>query len=141
MRLLSWSEFAKCEAGTVFQIMRHGHGLGELLILGDIVFIDGEPRDFIYASLTPELQDRDSFGASADSILPADSDAPMFVVMPSLYGRDGLFEYDNRSWLVWDEEDRQRLAGWLTDVDKARKDQNDDPAVLLPVTLKQGYLP
>lgn len=140
MHLLNWIEFAKCEVGTIFQIIGHGSGTGDLQILGGIIVFDGEPRDFVSAPLLPEVMYRDNFGGSSPEALVKHPDAPAFVVVPSGHGRDGLFDHERRSWLVWDEEDRRRLAGWLLNPAEAADQQNDDPSVLLPLTVEQAFL-
>jgi hypothetical protein len=52
--------------------------------------------------------------------------------MPSGFGRDygpGASEH----WLVWEQADRERLAGWLLDPVKACSRMNDEPAMILNI--------
>lgn len=141
MRLLDWAEFAKCPVGTVFQVLDHGSGLGELMILGGVYDDDGRPNDYVAAALLPDVRMPDTLGPGEAALVSAHPGATAFVMVPSLHGRDGLFEFKNRSWLVWDDEDRRRLAGWLLDPSAAVERQNDDPVVVVPLTEAQTFLP
>ena len=55
-----------------------------------------------------------------------------YIVTPSDYGRWALYEYD-RLYLIWEEEDRKRLAGWLLDPEKAADQMEDDSYTIIEV--------
>jgi hypothetical protein len=105
MRLVKWDEFKTLPNGTIFQDYSVHH-LGTLNVLGGVL----HDIDFVSAELLP-------------SCGMGDSD-PCVIKHPSGFGRDGYFDLEKRTWLIWEDADRKRLADWL--LGDATKGQNDD---------------
>jgi hypothetical protein len=119
MKIVKWDEFKTLPTGTVFQEYSL-HDLGSLSVLGSVI----EDIDFVSADLLPAcFTDGNYSGKITD---------PFVISHPSGFGRDGFFDLEKRTWLVWDEDDRKRLAAWL--LGDAAKDQNDDD-MIYPVPL------
>jgi hypothetical protein len=125
MRVVSWAEFKTLPVGTIFQELGGGNIHDGLQILGGFLPEHGEPNDFVVAELMPQLRSSDTFGAfwkpGPDHVA-----GDFYVTTPDGYGRDGLYQHEQRRWLIWDVEDRARLAGWLLDPASAASIQNDD---------------
>lgn len=126
MRLVEWTEFHTLPSGTIFQEWEP-HWLGPLEILAEFW-----GRDFVAAELTPSCISGDNLERGH-----ALENADMLIAMPSGFGRDGVFDHEKRRWLIWDEADRKRLAGWLLDPAAAVAVQNDDDELyVLPTTAR-----
>lgn len=129
MRLVSFAELCEMPEGTIFQEYTP-HYLGGLCIFGGAIRnTDGPPRDFLVAELLPQCAVGSYWSSSKDKPkLEGGSevdDNGLYIVTPDGYGRWAKFEYD-RKFLVWDAEDRRRLATWLFDPMGASQAMNDD---------------
>jgi hypothetical protein len=103
-----------------------------------MIFGGANPQfsDFVEAPLLPQMNIPAVFHREGLQHLGIGENDPVEVIFtPSGFGRDGLYQHEGRRWLIWDEADRARLAGWLLDPVKAVREQNDEAHafVLLPV--------
>ena len=126
MKLVSFKDLCAMPVGTVFQEYQP-HYLGELCIFGGALPEGSDdPRDFLQASLLPSCM-LGSYWHSEPMKLADGSvtnEDGCYIVTPSDYGRWALYEHD-RQYLIWEEEDRKRLAGWLLDPAKAADQMQD----------------
>lgn len=109
MRLVNWDEFSCLPTGTMYQEYTP-HQLGSLHILGEAC---KDAPDFVCAELTPTC----ALGTHLE------------IHTPSGFGRDGMHDVKNRAWLVWDKEDRERLATWLINPQVAYNAANNDEVI------------
>jgi hypothetical protein len=107
MKIVSFQEFCKLPDNTVFHPLDEHGNVGELSIRGEIIYSDGEPVDYAEAVLTPRKH-------------------RVSIESHTGWGRWALFDYDTK-YLVYLDADRQRLAGWLLDPDRAANEINDEP--------------
>lgn len=135
MRVVGWDEFRKMPDGTIFQeVLENSHILGDLMIFGGA---SEEIEDFVAADLLPEMNWPSVMGEEGMQHLGIREGEPVEVIFsPSGFGRDAMYDCAKRRWLIWEQADRERLAGWLLDPAKAVEDQNSDTPdfVLLPLT-------
>jgi hypothetical protein len=120
--------------GTIFQ-QYEPHHLGYLSIFGGALPEGSdEPKDFLQASLTPSAMMGSYWTAEPAKLADGsftDEDG-LYIVTPSDYGRWAIYEYDIR-FLVWEQADRERLAGWLLNPALAADQMNDDPHAIIEV--------
>ncbi len=137
MRVVSFDELCALEPGTIFQAYKP-HFIDQLMIFGGALpHGDPHPIDFIQAALTPDAILGSYWSIHrlklADGSLT--SDDGIYLCTPSDFGRWGLYDYDVK-YVVWEKEDRERLARWLLDPAEALVRMNDDPHVILDVSIE-----
>jgi len=128
MKIVGWNELAKMPPGTVFQSIAP-YQTGDLQILGDV----WHGVHLISAPLLPTCCGVETLSLSDAEMEKhgvTDRDAAVFT--PTGHGRD-YGPGPGNQWLVWEQADRERLAGWLLDPEKAAGEMNGDPAVLMKV--------
>lgn len=106
---VEWDEFSKLPPGTIFQSVRPCD-LGDLLILG-------EARDLnlISARLLPVSGYADVLSlTAADEKRFGIRDVDAVAYTPSGFSRD-YGPGAGPQWLIWEQADCERLAGWLLD--------------------------
>lgn len=130
MKLVTFKELCEMEEGAIFQSYST-HQLGEIMIFGGSLpenrMVGEMPVDFVQAPLLPCAQRGGVFGDHPKtlpdgSVTKADE---FYLVTPSGYARWGLYDYSIR-YLVWEREDRERLAQWLLFPLLADKEMNED---------------
>lgn len=119
MKLIDHTELMTMPNGTVYQEFGKT-GLGPPMVFGGQLDFGS---DYTTANLLPE----DNFG----SAIGADEDG-YFIFYPSGFGRDGFFD-PTRHYIVWEEDDRKKIAKWLLDPAKAFDQMNDDPHAIIAV--------
>lgn len=128
MKIVDWSEFSNLPPGTVYQTISP-YSTGDLEILGSVW--DG--GHIVYAGLLPNACGSEVLSLSPEQVSATGiRDGEPVVHTPSGFGRDYGPGRKCR-YLVWEQADRERLAGWLLDPAKAGAEMNDDPHVLLRV--------
>ncbi|MCJ2040962.1 hypothetical protein MKK55_18705 [Methylobacterium sp. J-059] len=129
MKIVDWAELSKMPAGTFFQGIRP-YDTGDLEVLGGVWdgvhLISARPLPVACGSEVLSLTDAQK---EAHSIR---REGEPIVYQPFGFGRD-WGPGDKRRWLVWEQADRERLAGWLLDPVKACAEMNDEPHVLMKV--------
>lgn len=128
MKIVDWAELSKMPPGTIFQGIAPYH-TGDLQVLGAV----HAEVHLIAAPLLPTCCGVATLSLSDEEMARhgvSDGDAVVFT--PTGNSRDYGPGFSNR-WLVWEQADRERLAGWLLDPEKACAQTNDDPHVLLKV--------
>lgn len=133
MKLVSFHELCEMPEGTIFQEYTP-HYLSGLCVFGGPLKVDGKPRDFLEAELLPQCSLGSYWASSSDKPKLEDGsemdDNGFYIVTPDGYGRWAKYDYDHR-YLVWDAEDRRRLATWLLDPEGASKAMNDEPHAII----------
>lgn len=128
MKIVDWAAFSAMPAGTVYQTISPYH-TGDLEILGDVW--DGV--HLVSAELLPVACGSEVLGLMPDEYAALGiRDGEPVVYQPSGFGRD-YGPGASKRWLVWEQADRERLAGWLLDRAKACAEMNDEPHVLMKV--------
>lgn len=128
MRIVDWAEFSTLPPGTIYQQVSP-YSLGDLSVVGKVLSHGGQPRDFVEENLLPSAMGSEYFGKGTfEHEGVTFPDGCPIVMWPSHSCRDGMYEFKRR-WLIWDEADRKRLAGWLLDPSKV----GDGPEVLLKI--------
>jgi hypothetical protein len=138
MKIITWDEMVKMPPGTIYQHYSP-HELGDLKVLGSA---DQYRDNLVCADLLPQTmggynysdQDRRRLGIGENDYL---------IQTPSGHGRDDY--YDDKAkyrFLVWDEDDKRRLARWLTmDPAAMAKEMNDDNPTILVVDEEHQIAP
>lgn len=113
MRVVEWKEFSSLPIGTVFQEIQPHEAvpLGTLRVLEQVYVVERGPIDFIYRELLPDIL----INPMCDGDLPQALDANSVVSVASYSERDGLFDHENRRWLVWSNLDRASLSRAVLD--------------------------
>ncbi|MGO7445140.1 hypothetical protein ACC668_10580 [Rhizobium ruizarguesonis] len=112
MRIVDWPEFISLPRGTIYSSIECGDPSG-LRMKGDTWnWSDGgEASDYVDTDLLPTAHDGD-FVFHEDFPDTQRGQGPVLITHPSGWSRDGMYDRSRR-YLVWDQEDRERLARWL----------------------------
>jgi hypothetical protein len=134
MKLVTLDEFLGLPTGTIFHEYSP-HNLGPLMIRGPVRgHIPGRPPDFLMAALTPATI-FGNYWSDEPEILPDGTESNpngLYVIVPEGFGGWGL--YDRKiQFLVYEDGDRERLAAWILDPNKAVEQMNDDPHQIIDV--------
>lgn len=118
MKLLTFDEFCALPDGVVFQQWKP-HYLESLSIRGDVLRDgSGTPVDFLMADLMAAPLDGDMIGRK---------ELQSVFCHPSAFGRWALYDKEYR-YLVYESDDRARLAMWLLNPHLALDGMNEDGA-------------
>ena len=118
MKIINGLDLIKLPRGTIFQEYDHNsRGLGDLRIL-----IEGMPYgDFYEQRVGAEPVSIDNLPPALRGKTPLTDIYPDGVVMPSRTGRDGLYDLEERWFLVYDEAGRQQLLAQILGDDDAER--------------------
>lgn len=117
MKVLRWEEFSELPPGTVFQVFEAG-SLDPLLMLVSFCLswerpgAPPQPIDFIAIPLLPRVIDNYELDLDTRTKHGLGLDGAS-VCHPDIGNRDGVFIHDERRFVVWEKEDRERLSNWL----------------------------
>lgn len=131
MKIVDHAGLMTMPRGTIFQELRNGMSLGDPMIFGGPTGVGG---DYTEAGLLPHANHLDVHGYHLPGIrhkfvVPEDGYG---VWYPSGFGRDGMYDA-SRHYLIWERKDRERIASWILDPDRAWAEQNDDPHALIQI--------
>ena len=128
MKLVDFTELMEMPVGTIFQEFGK-FGLGVPHVFGGT---QGD-SDYIEAVLLPYDNSVDTLGNNAELFKKYGLEGREYGIWyPSGFGRDGSYD-KNRHYLIWEKEDRKKLAEWLLNPTKAVDEMNDDPHALIQV--------
>ena len=131
MKYVTFAELLASPAGTIFQEFGK-QGLSEPQVFGDAF----GANDFTCAQLFPSETGPEVFGSYREQYVNKHGceDAKWLVYYPSGFGRDGLYNDDNRHFVIWEDADRRKFAEWLLNPEAA-DEMNDDPMAMISVPI------
>ena len=109
MKIISGLDLINQPTGTLFQEYEPHALIGPLSLL-----IEGLHKgDFISRELGADAVHRYDFSHYSTEATQISSERMDGFVLPSVASRDGLYDLENRQFLVYDEEDRAALVDLL----------------------------
>lgn len=128
MKIISFSELMDLPQGIIFQ-RYEPHYLSDPYIFGGPI----GSNDYAEAQFLPVTGDGRYWNDPSIRKKWDITEDDFVIHQPANFGRNGGYQR-KACFLIWEEEDRQRMAAWLLNPEVALRHQNDDPHVMIKVS-------